>query len=483
MASTAEIDADSRSDGKMALSTKVMDSRITRPTPMVSALVSGAKYLGILSGLLAIGFVGHQTHWSFGFMKHGSEHPASVTQASSPTDPIEGHESEDREWRIEFPSEKSLRRTGIKTSVIEERSMRERIKTTGVITYDERMFASLSARVSGAIWRVLKQPGDMVHRGDVLVIIDAVDVGQAKAQFSSDLVSLESRLERLASYESVAGAIAHRQVRDERVAVREAKIRLQNTEQTLINMGFSLQKTLFEGLNDSERAEKLHFLGIPESISKELDPVQTTSNLLPVLASFDGVLIHHDAALGEMVEAGKPLLEIADLRKMWLYLDVSKEDASKMTLGQSGRFLPDGLEQELQSTITWISTELNEKTRTLRVRAEVENPVVSSDPVTGQEVRLLRAKTYGTGTITLRETPSAFVVPISSVLHDDNQPMLFAKVSDRKFARINVRLGAREGGSIQIESADLKPGMTIVTHGSHALKSEWILNHVASSSP
>lgn len=481
MASTSKFEVDSKSDGTMSHFVKELDCRIARPIPMISALASGAKYLGILFGLLAIGFIGHQTHWSFGFMKDESGKQATALPTAKFPESIDEDQPIDQEWQVEFPSEKSLRRTGIKTRVIEERSMRERIKTTGVITYDERMFASLSARVSGAIWRVLKQPGDMIRRGDVLVIIDAADVGQAKAKFSSDLVSLESRVERLASYESVAGAIAQRQVRDERVAVREAKIRLQNTEQTLINMGFSLQKTLYEGLNDAERAEKLHFLGIPESISKELDPVKTTSNLLPVTASFDGVLIHHDAALGEMVEAGKPLLEIADLRKMWLYLDVSKEDASKMTLGQSVRFLPDGLEQELQSTITWISTEMNEKTRTLRVRAEVDNPVVSSDPVTGQEVRLLRAKTYGTGMITLRETPSAFVVPISAVLHDDNQPMVFANVSDRKFARINVRLGAREGGSIQIESADLKPGMKIVTHGSHALKSEWILTHVASS--
>ena len=118
--------------------------------------------------------------------------------------------------------------------MIEERSMRERIKTTGVIKYDERMFASLSARVSGTVWRVLKQPGDMVRRGDVLVIIDAADVGQAKAKFSSDLVALESKMERLAAFESVVGAIAQRQIRDERVALREAKIRLQKSFNFLV---------------------------------------------------------------------------------------------------------------------------------------------------------------------------------------------------------------------------------------------------------
>ena len=182
-----------------------------------------------------------------------------------------------------------------------------------------------------------------------------------------------------------------------------------------------------------------------------------------------------------MVEAGKPLLEIADLRRMWLKLDVPKEDAAKLMLGQSVRFTPDGLEQEFKSSITWINTEMNPKTRTLQIRAEVDNPVVSSDPATGQEVRMLRANTFGTGIITLKKTDVAFVVPRSAVLHSDNQAMVFAKVGDLTFMRVDVTLGTHDSGFLQIESPTLKPGLEIVSHGSHVLKSEWILNHVASA--
>lgn len=442
--------------------------------------IESAKYLGILLGLMAMGYAGHQTHWSFGFTKQaapGSAHDIHRMASTLEMKPVSDG------WEVQFPSERSLRRSGVKTSVIEQRSIQERVKATGVITYDERMSASLSARVSGTVWRVVKQPGDSVRRGDVLVIIDAVEVGRAKADFFSDLVSVESKSEIMTTLEKVAGAVPERQVREARVAVREARIRLQNTEQTLINLGLSLRKESFEPLNDGERAAKLQFLGLPESIVKDLDPDLTTSNLLPVTASFDGVLLHHDAALGEMVEAGKPLLEIADLRRMWLKLDVPKEDAAKLALGQKVRFLPDGLEQDLESTISWISTEMNEQTRTLRIRAEVDNPVISSDSTVGHEVRMLRAKTFGTGIIIRRETSSAFVVPVSAVLHADSQPMVFVKVGDLSFARLNVRLGVRDVNSVQIESEELKPGLEIVSQSSHVLKSEWIINHVASIAP
>lgn len=447
--------------------------------------IGGAKYFGILLSLLALGYAGHQTHWSFGFAKHAAEdsHHEPAATAPVPVQPTAAGAVKSEDWAIEFPSPKSLKRSGVKTLPLEQRAMREEIRTTGVITYDERMFASLSARVSGTVWRVLKQPGDSVRRGDVLVIIDAADVGSAKAEFFSDLVEVESKAEVLSMLEKVTGAVPERQVREARVALRESKIRLQNSEQKLINMGFKLRKEDFEGLSDSERSAKLHFLGLPESIARDLNPVQTTSNLLPLTASFDGVLLQHGAAMGEMVEAGKPLMEIADLRRMWLKLDVPKEDASRLALGQAVRFLPDGLDDELESTITWISTEMDVQTRTLRIRAEVENPVVSTDPVTGQEVRILRANTFGTGIVTLRETASAFVVPTSSILHDDSQPMIFTKTGDLKFVRIDVRIGVREPGFVQIESDLLRPGMEIVSQGSHVLKSEYILNHMASAAP
>lgn len=441
--------------------------------------IGPARYFGTLLLLLAFGFHGHRAHWNFGSAKHGVELREKVDQSKTvlPDDAISGS------WEISFPSENSLHRSGIKTSRIEQRSMNERVKTVGVISYDERMSAGLSARVSGTVWSVVKQLGDPVRRGDVLVIIDAAEVGRAKAAFFTDLVDVESKSEIVSALESVTGAVAGRQIREARVAVREARIRLQNAEQNLVNLGFKIRKEAFEKLSDSDRADQLHFLGLPDSLVKDLDRAQTTSNLLALTAPFDGVLIRQDVATGEMVEAGNPVVEIADLRRMWLKLDVPKEDASKLALGQRVRFTPDGADREFDACVTWISTEMNEQTRTLQIRAEVDNPVASSDAATGQVVRLLRANTFGTGTIALGETDAAFVIPVSAVLHTDNQPMVFVRIGELSFARVDVKLGVREDQFIQIESDALKPEMEIVIQGSHVLKSEWMLDHVAATTP
>lgn len=444
-----------------------------------SSRFANAKYLGILACLIAIGYAGHRTHWTFGNAKsHDVPHADVVGQSTAPVEHPEGDE-----WAITFPSTSSLNRSGVKTMQLEQRPMSERVKTTGVIAYDERKTASLSPRASGAVWRVGKQVGDPVHKGDVLVIVNAAEVGRAKADFLQELVSVETNTEILATLESVTGAVPGRQIREAKVAVREATIRLQNAEQVLVNLGLSVRKEDFQKLNDVERAAKIQLLGLPESITADLDLSRTTSNLLALTAPFDGVVIRQDVALGEIAVEGKPVVEIADLSHMWLKLDVPKEDASKLALGQRVHFTPDGVDRELEGKISWISTEVNLHTRTLQIRAEVENPIVSSDKASGHEVRLLRANTFGTGSIVLGESNSAYAIPVSAVLHADHQPMVFVRTGELTFERIDVKLGIREAQSIQIDSPELKPGIEIVTKGCHVLKSEWILNCVASTSP
>ena len=401
--------------------------------PKIDAALKSATYLGILAVLLAFGWFGHQTHWTFQYgaahsggddrdhVSVKTERPATVTSAKVDID-----QSPSCDWKITFPSENSFNLSGIATAPVEQKAIAERVRTTGVITYDERLTASLSARTTGTVWQVCKHVGETIHRGDVRVIVDATEVGQSKSEFLSALVGREAKSEALTNLESVGnGAIPQRQIREARVALREAKINLLNAEQKLVNLGFCIHADDFQELSDTDRAKRIQFLGLPDDMVQELDRSKTTSNLLPMRAVFDGGVLRHDVALGETAEAGKPILEIADTRRMWLKLDVPKEDASKLALGQQVTFNPDGIEKDLQGAITWISTEMNEHTRTLQIRAEVENPVVSSDLNSGQEVRLLRANTFGTGTITLKKNSSALIVPVSAVLHVDRQPMVF----------------------------------------------------------
>lgn len=453
--------------------------------PLSKSLLSiavNARYFGILTVLVAIGWAGHRTHWSIPHA-HSESHTQKPTQSVTQSEGVTP-EQPSMPWAIKFPSQHSMDLSGIVTASVDQKPICERIHTPGVITYNERMTASLSSRVTGTVWQVCRRVGETVRRGDVLVLVDATEVGQCKAEYLSALVAAEAKAETLSKLSDVAGgAVPMRLLREAKVAQREADIRLQNAEQRLLNLGLSIRTDEFRKLNDAERVEQIRLLGLPKSVIDDFDRGTATSNLLPLFATFDGIVLRQDIVVGETAEAGKPILEVGDTRRMWLKLDVPKEDAARLALRQPVTFRPDGIDQEFHALIAWISTEMNEQTRTLQVRAEVDNPVVSSDPQSGQEVRLLRANTFGTGTITLRQSDSALVVPLSAVLHDQDQPLVFVRTGDLSFERIDVTLGIRDRDQVQILADSLPSEAEIVAKGGHILKSEWMLNHVAASTP
>ncbi|MDB5338251.1 MAG: heavy metal resistance protein CzcB [Planctomycetaceae bacterium] len=444
---------------------------------LVQSAIRGGRYLGILSLLVTFGYFGHQTHWTFAAESHGS---AAHAPDHSPV-PVE--EPVTRGTTVEFPTPQSVIKSGITTAKSEQRALHERVKATGVLAYDQRLTAQLSSRASGTVWKSVKNAGDTVQKGDVIIVIDAAEVGRVKTEFLSALVAVESKTEILANMEKnkAIGVTPHQQVREARIALRETKIQLLNAEQKLINFGFCVRASEFSELDDAARSEKIHFLGLTPEIIAELDPNRTSSNLLPLTAPFDGELIGHEAVRGESVEAGKPILEVANVDRMWIKLNVPKEDGMKLVLGQTVAFNPDGLEEDFQSHISWISTAVDEQTRTLQVRAEVDNPVVSADPKTGRRVHQLRANAFGTATILVRESPKAVSVPISAIIQTENGPLLFVQTGERSFRRCEVKVGIRDGEFIEILSGGVKPGQQVVTQGNHVLKSEITLNQLAAS--
>jgi multidrug efflux pump subunit AcrA (membrane-fusion protein) len=199
-----------------------------------------------------------------------------------------------------------------------------------------------------------------------------------------------------------------------------------------------------------------------------------TSNLLPLYAPFDGIVVGREAVVGEVIEAAKPIFEVADVSTMLLVLNVSKEDAARVAIGQRVKFRPDGSSEEYASTITWISTEVNEETRTLQVRAEVQN---DAEPLAA--ARGLRANTYGAGRIEVDRRGTAVVVPRQSVQWDGSRWVVFVPRGETAFVARPVQPGVQEGDFVEIvDAADGQPLTHVVAAGSHVLKSQILLERM-----
>lgn len=448
----------------MGTKTRVRDASYRRQQ-FVAACFSWAISILTVAGLSAVGWYGHKTHWSFGLAGHADEHHGPEHAAAEKDADDAGRDV------VRFESAEALARAGIEVVPVEERPLVSELAVNGVVKYDERRVAQLSTRVSGSVWKVERHLGDEVKKGDVLVIVESSLVGTLKAEFLNALVAFEAKREQLAILEEVKGAVMGRQLREAKSAVREVANHLMNAEQALVNLGFEITAAEFEALDDAQRAARIRTLGIPAESLVGIDRERVTSNLLPLRAPFDGVVIGREAVVGEIVDADRQIFEVADVSQMWVVLSVSKEDASRVAIGQPVRFRPDGSDRECTSTISWISTEVNDETRTLEVRAEIA----------GNGDVPVRANTFGSGRIEVARLGTAVVVPSSSVQWDGTRWVVFEPAGATSFAARAVKPGLREGDRIEIKGDFAAgPPKEVVGEGSHVLKSKILLDKIES---
>jgi cobalt-zinc-cadmium efflux system membrane fusion protein len=370
------------------------------------------------------------------------------------------------ERRIQFESDAAVAKAGVEVEPVWTKAMTEAVAGTGEIAYDATRTARLSARVPGVVFQVCKQVGDVVQRGDVLVVIDAAEVGKAKSELLQAMIQYKLKAKHLEDMQAAAASIPERAIREMEASVSEARVRLTSARESMTNLGLAVDVEPLLAVPQESLANRLRLLGLPREIADGLDPQTTTSNLIALTAPFDGTVVERKVVDREVVDAARVIFTVIDVRRMWLTMDLRAEDAARVTLGKEVVFNPDG-GVECRGRVAWISTEADHKTRTVKIRADLDN-------ANGR----LRANTFGTGRVILRETKDALVVPNSAVHWDGCCQLVFVRDKDyfkdggfKVFHVRTVRTGARDHRDTEI-LVGLLPGEVVAAGGSGVLRAE-----------
>lgn len=369
---------------------------------------------------------------------------------------------------VQFATAESAQKAGVDVDVAFERPMTDAISASGELSFDPRRVAHLSPKVPGTVALVLKNVGDEVAAGDVLALVDAAQVGQAKAKLLQSIVQLQLKTTTLNRLESVAnsGAVPLRLITEAKSALQEAEIAAISSRQALTNLGLKPPENL-ETRDAREVSDELRFLGVPDELAAQLPESVQTANLIPVRAPYEGVVVASEVVAGEVVTDADVLFTIADPRRLWLILSVRQEDAKYVKAGLPVKFRPDDGGGEVAGEVAWISPAIDEQTRTLDVRAIIDN----SDGA-------LRDKTFGAGRIVLRHEPKAVVVPAGAVQATTDAQFVFVRdknylkdSSPKVFHTRQVRVGARNDEYAEI-LAGVLPGEVVAVKGSAVLMAQ-----------
>jgi cobalt-zinc-cadmium efflux system membrane fusion protein len=426
-------------------------------------------YMCVTLALVSVLKAGHATKWNF-YLDGASTAQAAESKKAVPVASIIPATAGTVD---ELPINEAVAvKAGIYTDVVARRAVRRSITVSGAVDYDQDRVAHLSVRTAGHVWRVERRAGEPIKKGDCLAIIDAAEVGEAKTEFLQAVVSSQLKRMLLERLRTVSDDVAEKIVRQAEADEREARLRLHSAQQRLINLGLPVRMEEVVTGDDAALVRQVRLLGLPQAVTETFDPTTTTANLIPLTSPFDGVVIGRSMTVGEVVSPETSQFVVADVEKMWIVLDVRKEDAAAVRLGQEIEFTPDGADRPVTGRIEWISTELNADTRTLQVRASVDNPRVGEVLESGKSSWLLKAHTFGIGRIVLRDSPAALAVPSNAVHFDGTKHFVFVREGD-VFRRREVTIGTATREFTEI-AVGLAAGEKIASEGSHVLKAEWL---------
>lgn len=213
---------------------------------------------------------------------------------------------------------------------------------------------------------------------------------------------------------------------------------------------------------------KLHILGLNDeqirAIGGEPD-TQLTRHELRSPAS--GRVVECRVSAGEAVDAPDVLFVVADNSTMWLLADVYTRDLLLLREGVPVLFTVDGLPGvSFEGRVNWISSQVDERTRTVRVRADLPN-----------EDGLLRANMFGRARLVVGSDSDALSVPSAAVQTDGCCQLVFVREDEAVFAPRKVTLGAAANGYVEVLKG-LEEGEFVATTGSFLMKTEILKGNI-----
>ena len=318
----------------------------------------------------------------------------------------------------------------------------------GEVTVNEDRTARLGAPGRGRVLSVRAQPGEVVGRGQILVVLQSAEAGMAQADVAKASAEVTSRRAG-AQYAASARARAERLLALKAIPRQDYERAIADDEQA--------RAALSQAMAELQRAR---------STAEQLGAAGASSSGEIVLRSpLAGVVLERTAQPGVVVEAGAPLAVVTDPSSLWLQVKAAEAQAGLFQRGGQLMFrVPAYPAERFTARIDAVGAGLDPATRTLGVRAVVPNAGGRLKPS-----MLATVEVQGGARVV------AIVLPDGAVQVIEGKPTVFIAHPDAKggarFERRAVQLGARSAGQVAI-TGGLSPGDVVVVSGAFAVKAQ-----------
>lgn len=207
-------------------------------------------------------------------------------------------------------------------------------------------------------------------------------------------------------------------------------------------------------LNDHVKAgDVVALVQTPELLGKPLE----------VKAPIDGVITERKSTAGESIAKDTEIYMISDPADLWVLAEIKERDIGQVKIGQAASFTvlayPD---ESFHGKVVRIGNRIEEESRTLEVRIEVNNADGRLKPGMFADVEIVT---------TVQE--NVLLISDSALQTEGDNQIVFVALTEGKFEKRVVKTGMEQHGRLEVING-VKRGERIVTTGSFILKSEML---------
>lgn len=410
-------------------------------------------------------------------------------------------------------SEKVAQQIDIRHEPIQKRALTIPLHVTGKIEPDLGKEVDVTSRISGRVKAIKVAPGQEVKRGQIMALVDSQEISdlqaelieakakhdiakaheerermiydellvrpkaliEAQTQFDAakvqkELAEVEFKRQEGLYKEKISAqkdylaakalsATAHATYEQARIAYEREKAMFKNKAMLRKDLQLAEAETARERQHLNTLKQRLEFLGADTSFLSDVLKKGLISGMVRIVAPETGVVSHHDVAVGELVHPDKSIFKVTDLASVVVKADLPEVDVSRVRLGGNVRVKVSSYPSEtFLATVSYIAENVNPETRTVSVRARLDN-----------RRRLFKLQMFAE--IDLEGVSRDLLAcPKSAVQELEGKPVVFVRKADGYEER-HVKFGVDSEKYYEVLSG-LEPGDEVVTQGSLMLRTE-----------
>lgn len=310
---------------------------------------------------------------------------------------------------------------GIRVAEVRKGSVSHSLRVLGRVAADETAVYIVNAATSGWVMRISDvTPGALVKKDQVLAAFYAPEILGAQQSF---LYSLNT-LDRIKGQD--LGPTSQ---------LSSVEIAVQQSRDALMNLGMS-DLQMDEMARTRERTQQIE-----------------------MRSPATGIVVSRNIFLGLKFVQGTEFFRIADLRHVWILLDVYENETHYLKPGARPKVSLAGLNSPFEAVVSDVLPLFDPASRTMKVRLEAENPGYVLRPDMFVDVEL---------PVTLE---AALTAPADAILDTGLKKTVFVDRGGGFFEPREIETGRRLGNTVEIVKG-LEPGERIVVSGTFLIDSE-----------